>query len=116
MTSCSRPSASCTTASALPVSGASVKTSSQVSGRPGRAASAVEVEVPRRALLEPQAGGLRRLLGELGGLPEQVLALGRRLGGLDRLLALGRRVLPRQVLGHGVVLALAHGLGAGRRL
>src|SRR3954469_7451091 len=72
----SRSSASWTTARPLPVSGRSVKTSSQVSGRPSTArASTVEVEVPRGTLLEPEAVVLGRLLEELRRLLQHVLGL-----------------------------------------
>src|SRR4051794_41475343 len=106
MTSCARPSASWTTASALPLSGVRVKTSSQVSGRPDSAGSAVEIEVPRRALLEPQPVVLGRLLEELRGLLEDVgllVALGLLLrgarGGGDRLRR--RRGRPRRLRRRG---------------
>src|SRR5436309_621980 len=42
---------------------------------PGRASLTVEIEVPRRALLEPQPIMIRRVLEELGRLLEHVLAL-----------------------------------------
>ena len=79
----SMSSASRTTASWLPVSGVEVKTSSQVTGWRTRALL-VEVEVARRALLEPQAVVVGRLLEELRGLLEDVLAgglVGRRARG-----------------------------------
>src|SRR5205085_3122560 len=91
----SMSSASCTTASWLPVRGIDVKTSSHVTGR--RTRLLVEVEVAGRALLEPQAVVVGRLLEELGRLLEQVLASGRgrgRCGGRlvgDRRRLVGRR-------------------------
>src|SRR5205823_11677537 len=59
--------------------------SSLLSARPGRVFPLlVEVEVPRRLLLEPQAVVLGRLLEEVRGLLEHVLAFRRRCGALGR--------------------------------
>src|SRR4051794_11204315 len=76
MTSSSSPSASCTTASPLPERRSDVKTSSRVKRwRPNSGALLVEVEVPWRALLEPEPVVLRGLLQEVRRLLQQVLAL-----------------------------------------
>src|SRR4051812_29399863 len=75
MTRSSRSSASWTTARPLPVRRCEVKTSSSVKRwRPTRALL-VEVEVARRALLEPQPVVLRRLLQEVRRLLQQVLGV-----------------------------------------
>src|SRR4051794_32100758 len=80
MVSSATPSASWTTASWLPAIGVDVNTSSQVSG----CSPASEIEVARRALLEPEPVVLRGLLQELRRLLEDVLGLvvvlGLRLG------------------------------------
>src|SRR5687767_8048177 len=90
------PSASWTTASWLPVSGVDVKTSSHVTGRRTSAPrSLVEVEVARRALLEPQAVVVGRLLEKLRRLLEHVLGL--------------------VVRGHDVAVGLRGLVGGGRR-
>src|SRR3954452_18619021 len=98
MAGSSRAAASWTTHRPFPASGTDVKTSSHVSGRP--MGSVVEVEVARRALLEPEPIVLRRLLEELRRALEDVAVLGlglRRCVGvvLDHGLRLGRRVLHR---------------------
>src|SRR4051812_642754 len=119
MTESGIPSASCTTASALPCSRLAVNTSTTVyrHGVKDTSALLVEVEVARGALLEPQAVVLRRLLEEVGGLLQHVIAafpvrgLVRRID--PRRGELGRRLLARRV--EGVAAIVQHGLAALRR-
>src|SRR4051794_30577157 len=120
MAASSRSSASWTTHRPLPASGTDVKTSSHVSGRP--MGSVVEVEVARRALLEPEPIVLRRLLEELRRALEDVavlVELGLRLRlGLGLGIRLRRRVLHRRLVDRAVDvprdrLRLRLGLGLG---
>src|SRR4051794_41815241 len=76
MTESGTSSASCTTARALPCRRLAVNTSTTVYRHVimGAGPLLVEVEVSRGALLEPQAVVLRRLLEEVGGLLQHVIA------------------------------------------
>src|SRR3954453_18463651 len=114
MTESGIPSASCTTASALPCSRLAVNTSTTVyrHGVKDTSALLVEVEVARGALLEPQAVVLRRLLEEVGGLLQHVFAAFpvRILVGLARSRQgeLRRRLVRRRL--RSVAAVVEHGL------